>query len=103
MVELASLIGRSASDVDTPALLIDLDRLEANIQRYAEIASRAGVRLRPHIKTHKTLEIAAMQLRAGAGGITAAKLSEATVFAAAGVNDIFVAYPIIGPGKVRHA
>jgi D-serine deaminase-like pyridoxal phosphate-dependent protein len=103
MVDLTSLIGRSASDVDTPALLIDLDRLEANIHRYAGIANRARVRLRPHIKTHKTLEIAAMQLCAGAGGITAAKLSEAAVFAAAGVNDIFVAYPIIGPEKARHA
>jgi D-serine deaminase-like pyridoxal phosphate-dependent protein len=103
MVEPKSLSGRLACDVDTPALLIDQDRLEANIQHYAEIAAQAGVCLRPHIKTHKTLEIAAMQLRAGASGITAAKLSEAAVFAAAGINDIFVAYPVIGPEKARHA
>src|SRR5713226_2257059 len=103
MTELTSFIGHSANEVDTPALLIDVDQLEANIHRYAEIAAQAGVRLRPHIKTHKTPEIAEMQLRAGAGGITTAKLGEAAVFAAAGVNDIFVAYPIIGVEKARHA
>ncbi|MBO0783642.1 MAG: alanine racemase, partial [Ktedonobacteraceae bacterium] len=94
-----SLIGHPIADVDTPALLVDLDRLDANIRRYAEAAEMAGVRLRPHIKTHKTLEIAEKQLKAGASGITTAKLSEAEVFAAAGVNDIFVAYPIIGHEK----
>ncbi len=103
MAEYASAIGRAVNDVDTPALLIDRDQLEANIQRYAGITSQAGTRLRPHIKTHKTLEIALMQLRAGASGITAAKLSEAAVFAAAGMQNIFVAYPIIGPEKARHA
>jgi D-serine deaminase-like pyridoxal phosphate-dependent protein len=103
MVEFTSFIGQPAQEVDTPTLLIDKDRLEANIHRYAEIATQAGVRLRPHIKTHKTLEIADLQLRAGAAGITTAKLSEAAVFAAAGVNDIFVAYPIIGDQKARHA
>lgn len=90
-------------DVDTPALLVDRERLEANIRRYAEGAARAGVRLRPHIKTHKTLEIAAMQLDAGAGGITAAKLSEAEVFAQTGISDIFIAYPVVGVEKARHA
>jgi D-serine deaminase-like pyridoxal phosphate-dependent protein len=103
MAERTSFIGHSANDVDTPALLIDVDQLEANIHRYAEIAVQASIRLRPHIKTHKTLEIAEMQLRAGAGGITTAKLSEAAVFAAAGVNDIFVAYPVIGAEKAHHA
>jgi D-serine deaminase-like pyridoxal phosphate-dependent protein len=103
MGELTPFIGHPANDVDTPALLIDKDRLEANIYRYAKIVAQAGVRLRPHIKTHKMLEVAALQLRAGAGGITTAKLSEAAVFASAGVNDIFVAYPIIGAEKARHA
>jgi len=59
--------------------------------------------LRPHIKTHKTLEIAQMQLRAGATGITCAKLGEAEVYAAHGFQDIFVAYPVIGPVKARRA
>lgn len=98
-----SVIGRALTEVDTPALLVDLARLERNIRRYADSAAQAEVRLRPHIKTHKTLEIAEMQLKAGAGGITAAKLSEAEIFAEAGVKDIFVAYPIIGPEKARRA
>ncbi len=103
MEETISIVGRPASDVDTPALLVDLDRLEANIRRYAEIAAKSGVRLRPHIKTHKTLEIAQMQLRAGASGISTAKLSEAEVYAAAGITDIFVAYPVVGMEKARRA
>lgn len=98
-----SIVGRPVADVDTPALLVDLDRLDANIRRYAEAAMQAGVRLRPHIKTHKTVQIAEKQLRAGAGGITAAKLSEAEVFVEAGVNDVFVAYPIIGREKAQRA
>lgn len=98
-----SIIGRSLTEVDTPALLVELARLEKNIRRYADSAAKARVRLRPHIKTHKTLEIAKMQLQAGAGGITAAKLGEAEVFAEAGIEDIFVAYPIIGPEKARRA
>lgn len=98
-----SIIGTVSEAVDTPALLVDLDRLSANIQRYADIAAQGSVRLRPHIKTHKTPEIARMQLQAGAGGITAAKLSEAEVFVNAGITDIFVAYPIVGMEKARHA
>ncbi len=103
MEESMSIIGRAAADVDTPALLVDLDRLEANIRHYAEIAAKAGVRLRPHIKTHKTLEIAEMQLGAGASGICTAKLGEAEVYAAAGITDIFVAYPVVGMEKASRA
>ena len=98
-----SLVGLPATEIDTPALLVDLDLLSANVRRFAEMAARAGVRLRPHIKTHKTIEIARMQLEAGAGGITCAKLSEAEVYAEAGVSDIFVAYPVIGREKARRA
>lgn len=98
-----SMIGHLAAELDTPALLVDRERLSANIRRYAAISEQTGVRLRPHSKTHKTLEIADLQLRAGAGGITTAKLGEAEVFAHAGVTDIFVAYPIIGVEKARRA
>ncbi|HEX7737497.1 MAG TPA: alanine racemase [Ktedonobacteraceae bacterium] len=98
-----SSIGRSVTEVDTPALLVDRPRLEANIQRFAAIAAAAGVKLRPHIKTHKTREIARLQLAAGSGGITCAKLSEAEVYARDGVDDIFIAYPVIGPEKARRA
>lgn len=82
--------------VDTPALLVDLDRLEANVAGMAAIAREGGVALRPHAKTHKTPQIARMQLAAGAVGLTVATLGEAEAFADAGASDLLVAYPIIG-------
>ena len=88
-------------DLDTPALIVDLDRLEQNIARAAEIARRGGKALRPHTKTHKTPEIAALQVRAGASGLTVAKLGEAEVFADAGFPDIFIANEIVGPIKLQ--
>jgi D-serine deaminase-like pyridoxal phosphate-dependent protein len=94
-----SPIGKVVEEIDTPALIVDRERLEANIQRFAQVAAQAGVALRPHIKTHKTLEIARMQLAAGARGITCAKLGEAEIYAEAGIQDIFVAYPVIGQTK----
>ena len=86
--------------VDTPSLLVDMDRLDANISEMADVAQRAGVRLRPHIKTHKSPWLAQRQLDAGACGVTVAKLGEAEVMAAAGIRDIRIVYPIIGPHKV---
>jgi D-serine deaminase-like pyridoxal phosphate-dependent protein len=90
-------------DLDTPAVLIDLDILERNIRRMAERAAACGVALRPHGKTHKLLEVARLQRAAGARGLTLAKLGEAEVFAAAGFDDIFVAYPVVGALKARRA
>ena len=78
----------------TPYLAVDLERLQGNIDRMARLASDAGVALRPHVKTHKCLEIAQMQVAAGARGITVATLGEAEVFADAGFDDIFIAYPL---------
>jgi D-serine deaminase-like pyridoxal phosphate-dependent protein len=78
-------------ELDTPALVIDLDVMEANITEMAKVASDAGVRLRPHTKTHKCPEIAEMQIDAGATGITVAKLGEAEVMTAAGQTDLLVA------------
>jgi D-serine deaminase-like pyridoxal phosphate-dependent protein len=78
----------------TPVLVIDEPILDANIARVADFAATAGLKLRPHVKTHKSIEIARKQLAAGAVGITVATLSEAEVFAAAGFADIFVAYPL---------
>jgi len=86
-------------DLDTPATLIDLDRLEKNIAQWQAEADRCGVRFRPHIKTHKIPEIARMQMSAGARGIVSAKVSEAEPFAAAGIEDICIAYPVIGEVK----
>jgi D-serine deaminase-like pyridoxal phosphate-dependent protein len=89
------------ADLDTPSLLIDLPVLERNIVGMAEIAGRAGVKLRPHVKTHKSPAIARMQVDAGASGITVAKLGEAEVMVDAGFDDLLVAYPIVGRSKLH--
>ncbi|MBI3943162.1 MAG: D-TA family PLP-dependent enzyme [Chloroflexi bacterium] len=88
-------------DLDTPALVVDLDILEHNIQRLAEYCRQHGLKQRPHAKTHKTPAIAHKQLAAGAQGITVAKLGEAEVMADAGITDILIAYPIVGPSKLQ--
>lgn len=92
---------RTIEDVETPAVLVDLDVLEANVGRMATAARRHGVRLRPHAKTHKTAEIARLQLDAGAAGLCLAKTSEAEAFARAGFDNLFIAYPVIGADKAR--
>jgi D-serine deaminase-like pyridoxal phosphate-dependent protein len=91
--------GMAVADVPTPALVVDLDRMERNIASWQAMADRNGVGFRPHIKTHKTPEIAARQLAAGAIGIASAKPTEAVVFASAGCDDIVVAYPTVGEDK----
>jgi D-serine deaminase-like pyridoxal phosphate-dependent protein len=85
--------------LDTPGLLLDLDRLDANIRRMADLASAAGVRLRPHAKTHKTVEVARRQLAAGCDGLTVAKLGEAELLADHGVDDLLIGYPLWGARK----
>ena len=85
---------QSLTDIPTPAVVVDLGRLKTNIAAMQELAKSAGVRLRPHTKTHKSVAIARMQLDAGAAGICCAKLSEAEVFADAGVTDIRLPYPM---------
>jgi D-serine deaminase-like pyridoxal phosphate-dependent protein len=79
----------------TPALLLDLDILERNIARMAQRAAELGVRLRPHVKTHKCPEIGALQRDAGATGITVATLHEAAAFAERGFDDVTWAFPLI--------
>jgi D-serine deaminase-like pyridoxal phosphate-dependent protein len=91
----------SPDDLDTPCLLVDLVALERNIAEMAKVAADAGVRLRPHTKTHKCPEIAAMQVAAGSAGITVAKVGEAEVMADAGLDDILIAFPIVGDGKLE--
>ena len=78
----------------TPALLVDRDVLDRNIERMAESARTRGVTLRPHAKTHKSPDIARLQIAAGAAGLTVATVSEAEVFADHGFGDLFVAYPL---------
>jgi len=88
-------------DLSTPAVVVDLDVLERNISRMAVRARDAGVRLRPHAKTHKCPEIGRLQRSAGAWGLSLAKLGEAEVFVGAGFDDVFLAYPIVGEDKGR--
>src|SRR5258705_6280445 len=95
-----SLIGQSKSALDTPALLVDLDVMEANIARIVATCRAHGVAWRPHSKAHKTPEIAQMQIAAGAIGVTCAKLGEAEVMAAAGIRDILIAIQIVGRIKI---
>src|SRR5436853_15732 len=95
-----SLIGLPKTAVDTPALLVDLGVMEANIERIARTCRAAGVSWRPHSKGTKTLEIVRKELAAGAIGVTCAKLGEAEVMAAAGIRDILIANQIVGPIKI---
>ncbi|MBW2464235.1 MAG: alanine racemase, partial [Deltaproteobacteria bacterium] len=89
----------SVRELPTPALLLDLDVLEENITRQAARARRLGVSLRPHIKTHKCIEVARLQRSAGGEGITVSTLAEARVFADHGFDDILWAFPLI-PSRV---
>ncbi len=91
----------NAFDLDTPALVVDFDKLERNIARMQQIADDAHVKLRPHCKTHKTPEIAVKQLRAGARGITVAKVGEAEVMERSNIIDILIAFPLQGAGKIE--
>jgi D-serine deaminase-like pyridoxal phosphate-dependent protein len=81
-------------EIDTPEIMVDREVLVRNIERMAAGAAARGLALRPHAKTHKIPEIAALQLRAGAAGLTVATIGEAEVFAEHGVTDLFIAYPL---------
>jgi len=88
-------------EIDTPFLLINHDILENNIRDMADFAASKGIKLRPHIKSHKMPYIAKLQAQYGAKGITTAKLGEAEVMADSGIEDIFIAYQIIGEQKIN--
>jgi D-serine deaminase-like pyridoxal phosphate-dependent protein len=92
-------IGDRVEDLDTPLILADLDQMERNISDWQSWMDDRGVKFRVHVKTHKVPEIALLQLAAGARGICCAKVSEAEPFAAAGIDDIALAYPIFGEQK----
>jgi D-serine deaminase-like pyridoxal phosphate-dependent protein len=89
-------------EVDTPALIVSEEILHRNIAEMASFAKSVGVNLRPHIKTHKSVQIARLQMAAGAVGVTCAKVGEAEVMInEAGVEDVLLAYPVIGKPKYR--
>ena len=94
-------LGQGKAALDTPALLVDLDVMEANIAAIAAGCRENGVHWRPHIKGQKTIDILRKELAAGATGVTCAKLGEAEVMAAAGIRHILIANQIVGAIKVR--
>jgi D-serine deaminase-like pyridoxal phosphate-dependent protein len=96
-------IGDPVELVSTPALLIDLDRFEANIRKMAELASKHAIALRPHAKAHKASAIARAQLSLGAVGICCQKLSEAYPFAAAGIQSIHISNEFVGAKRIDMA
>ena len=96
----ANFPGMRKQEMDTPALLVDLDVMEANIARMARFLEGKQARLRPHYKTHKTPAIALKQLEAGAIGITCAKVEEAETLVNGGVKDILIANQVVGRTKI---
>jgi D-serine deaminase-like pyridoxal phosphate-dependent protein len=88
-------------DLDTPSVLIDLDRVEANLRRAQDYADAHGLRLRPHIKTHKIPDLARRQVELGAIGITCQKLGEAEAMADGGIRDILLTFNLLGRAKLQ--
>ena len=98
---LQALIGHSVNAVDTPALVVDLDAMQRNLQRMAAFAREHGLRWRPHAKMHKSAQIAQWQMQAGAVGVCVQKTAEAeALFAAGGVLDIYISNEVIAPHKL---
>lgn len=93
----------SVSELPTPALIVDLDRVDANLRRAQAYADLQDVSLRPHAKTHKSPELARRQIDAGAVGICVAKLGEAEAMIDAGIEDVFMANTAFGVDKARRA
>ncbi|MET0605242.1 MAG: D-TA family PLP-dependent enzyme [Beijerinckiaceae bacterium] len=97
---MSDLKTKIARDFSTPCVVIDMDRVERNISRTQSLCDAAGVRNRPHIKTHKSPFLARMQVEAGASGVTCQKIGEAEVMANGGLNDILIAYNLLGEEKM---
>lgn len=94
--------GDAFEDIDTPALILDLDAFERNLARMQKALSGSNMRLRPHAKSHKCPDIALRQIQQGAIGICCQKVSEAACFVEAGVKDVLITNQIIGAKKVGH-
>lgn len=95
------LVGDSIHTIDTPALVVDLDAMERNLNRMVEFARHHKVKLRPHAKMHKCAAIALMQISSGAVGICVQKTAEALAMAKGGVKDIYISNEVIAPHKLR--
>ena len=96
----STTIGSSVETAETPALVVDLDTMDRNVERYAAFAEDHDVRLRSHVKTHKTPALAHRQHDRTGGGICCQTLSEAEVMAAGGLDDIYLSYMVVGESKL---
>jgi 3-hydroxy-D-aspartate aldolase len=98
--DIPALPGMAEADIQTPCLVLDLDALERNIAKMAAFAADKGMRLRVHGKMHKSVDVARLQIAAGAVGVCCQKVSEAEVFARGGVKDILVSNQVRDPVKI---
>src|SRR5215211_4329384 len=94
-------IGAAIADIETPALVVDLDALDRNIAKMAEFSRTTGVRVRPHAKTHKSPAIALRQIAQGAIGQCVQKVGEAEALVRGGVTDVLVSNQVVGERKLR--
>ena len=92
---------QAINEIDTPAVLIDIDRVKDNLSKFQNHCNQHKINLRPHIKTHKLPRFAALQVELGAVGITSQKIGEAEVMAESGIDDILISYNILGEAKLR--
>ncbi len=97
-----NIIGKSKSTLDTPCLVIDKNLLLENIHTMQMEVNKANKLLRPHVKTHKCIEICKLQLNAGAIGMAAAKVSEAQILAKHGIYNTLITSPIVTQQKIAH-
>ena len=98
---LRALVGQGVDAIDSPALVVDLDAANRNLQRVIEFAAKHRLRLRPHAKMHKSPAVARLQLQAGAVGVCVQTVAEAEAMAAGGINDIFISNEILAVSKLR--
>lgn len=98
----AAQLGDHFDQIDTPALILDLNAFERNVKLLQDAFTGTGIRVRPHAKSHKCPEIAHYQIRSGAVGICCQKVSEAAVFVDAGINDVLITNQVVGSKKIAH-
>src|SRR5205814_9870651 len=94
-------IGAAIADIDTPALVVDLDALDRNIDKMAEFSRTTGIRVRPHAKTHKSPAIALRQIAQGAVGQCVQKVGEAEVLVRGGIKDVLLSNEVVGERKLK--
>src|SRR5205814_7372025 len=100
MMRAPATIGQRLEEVDTPALVIDLDAFERNLRTMADSVKGRGVRVRAHAKTHKCPEIAKRQIAMGAVGVCCQKVSEAEALVDGGIGDVLVSNEVVGAAKI---